>query len=495
MNRRDFIKKAASSTAVLAASSSMLGMSSIAQAGNDYDWALGWKSIEQYSISALSMDVQGDLPSTLNGLFMRNGPAKLQRDDQRYTHWFDGDGMIQQFAIEQGNVSHSGRFVQTEKYVEEEAAQRFIYNAAGTTFDDALNGRNNDTANTANTALLHWDDELLALWEGGSAYSLDTHTSQTKGLKTWHNDLKHMPFSAHPLIDQTGDMWNFGFAPYAGKNGKIVVYRISPQKGVQQTQLIDLPFSGYMHDFAQTKKSLVFFVPPYTFTNGNGKSFVTKFEWREQLGGRLLVVDKNDLSQQQWFELPAGFVFHFGHASEQNNMLQVNLCWYKNANLMTKGMVELMQSGVNPHAQYASAATIVADKNTGQAQLVQSDTLMEFPIFDEAKVNKKSPIFGVGKGSANSPHSDKLINWSAYAGEQDSNQYPQGLLVEEPMLVPKQTNGNTGKQDLIVQTFLDVKQKRSGLNVFHADSLKQGPIAQASMNRTIPLGFHGTFVG
>lgn len=231
--------------------------------------------------------------------------------------------MIQKFEIKNATITHSAQFVQTRKYQQEQQANKFIYNSTGTTIPNGLYGRNNDSINTANTALQEWDGELLALWEGGSAYSLDPNTLATKGIKTWHEDLAHMPFSAHPLIDSLGNMWNCGFAPYAGKTGKIIFYHIAPKTGLKKHYVIDMPFRAYMHDFAQTDKSLIFLLPPYTFSNSAGNNFIDKFRWQPSLGSRLLVVDKDDLSQQKWFELPAGFVFHFGHATEQNGNLQV----------------------------------------------------------------------------------------------------------------------------------------------------------------------------
>lgn len=41
---------------------------------------------------------------------------------QRYHHWFDGDGMVQRFAIDGARVEHRGRIVQTAKYKLERAA-------------------------------------------------------------------------------------------------------------------------------------------------------------------------------------------------------------------------------------------------------------------------------------------------------------------------------------------------------------------------------------
>lgn len=496
MNRRDFLKKSASTAATISATTSLLGATSCL-ADQFYDWKLGWKSVENDSFSSLNMEVYGRVPKAISGAYFRNGPAKLERNNLRYEHWFDGDGMIQKFAMSNGQITHSGQYVQTKKYKQEEEANKFLYSGTGTVIQDGLPGRNNDTINTANTALQVWDDELLALWEGGSAYTVDPSNLQTKGIKTWHEDLANMPFSAHPLIDASGNMWNCGFAPYAGKSGKIVIYHIAPKTGLKKSHIVDLPFRGFMHDFAQTAESLIFLVPPYTFTNSNGRSFVEKFEWRANLGSRLLVVNKDDMSKQKWFELPSGFVFHFGHATEVNGNLQVNMCWYEDADLMGAGMNELMASGIQRKPSLAYAVTAVANMQTGQAKLIKSATSMEFPIFNNQTIHQDTKIYGVSHSKKSMGHADTLMAWNSYQGETDSYLYPKGVMVEEPMLVPANelNSVNRNHPGYILQTFLDVgKQKKTGLNIFEANNLKAGPIAQANMSRILPLGFHGTYM-
>lgn len=496
MDRRDFIKQSLSSVASAGIATSLLGASNCLAAPT-YDWKLGWKSVEHDSFSPVNMQLHGDIPQAISGMYFRNGPAKFERDDVRYHHWFDGDGMVQKFTINNGQVTHSGQYVHTLKYKQEEQAQRFLYNGAGSVIESSLPSRNNDSINTANTALQLWDGELLALWEGGSAYSLDPDTLTTSGLKTWHEDLSNMPFSAHPLTDIHGNMWNYGFAPYASKTGKIVIYHIAPKTGLKKSHIIDLPFRGYMHDFAQTSESLVFLVPPYTFTNAAGRTFVDKFEWQANLGSRLLVVNKNDMSRQKWFDFPAGFVFHFGHATERNGNLQVNMCWYEDAQLMGTGMTELMNSGNQTQNSLACAATVVANLHTGQANIVKSTTNLEFPGFNSESLKQDSTIYGVNQSSQAASHADTLMAWSPYQGEVDTYRYPQGVMIEEPILVTaNELSGlDNNHPGYILQTYLDVgKQKKSGLNIFEANNLKAGPIAQANMSRTLPLGFHGTFM-
>ncbi len=115
----------------------------------------------------------GRWPAALRGRFYRNGPALLQRGGQRYHHWFDGDGMVQQFRIGDGRVVHRGRLVRTAKLRQEQAAGRFVVNALGTSFPGQPPAGGPDSFNTANTSAIEHAGRVLALWEGGSAYGMN----------------------------------------------------------------------------------------------------------------------------------------------------------------------------------------------------------------------------------------------------------------------------------------------------------------------------------
>jgi len=46
-------------------------------------------------LQTAELTIEGKLPAALQGRFYRNGPALMERADQRYQHWFAGDGMVQ----------------------------------------------------------------------------------------------------------------------------------------------------------------------------------------------------------------------------------------------------------------------------------------------------------------------------------------------------------------------------------------------------------------
>jgi carotenoid cleavage dioxygenase len=67
-------------------------------------------------------------------------------------------------------------------------------------------------------------------------------------------------------------------------------------------------------------------------------------------------------------------------------------------------------------------------------------------------------------------------------------------MVEEHVFVPD-PQGRGGERDgWLLGTALDLARGTTLLSVFDAHRLADGPVAQASMARVMPLGLHGTFV-
>ena len=212
MQRRHLLQALATSTASLAAPA-------FARPGRaaDVDAAFAahpllrpFKGVtDQSGDVAADARLLGRWPTELRGRFYRNGPALFERGGERYHHWFDGDGMVQQFSITDGSggagtrIHHRGRLVRTSKLQAEQQAGRFLFSAFGTQVDGTPPVGGPDAFNVANTNALEHAGRVLALWEGGSAYALDPRDLSTQGPVTWRDDLAQVPFSAHPKVDAT----------------------------------------------------------------------------------------------------------------------------------------------------------------------------------------------------------------------------------------------------------------------------------------------------
>lgn len=432
-----------------------------------------------------NLTIEGKWPADAYGSFYRNGPARMERNGIRLQHWFDGDGMVHRFNINAKGISHRSQFVATEKYLREESAQAFLYNATGTPIPNASSPRNNDTVNVANTALLPWQDELLALWEGGSAYSLNPETLTTQGEKIWSNELAHVPFSAHPLLDKDGSLWNFGFVPY-GKDARLLIYHISPKSKVIGFGNIVLPQRGYFHAFAQTADYLIFYVSACIYEQG--ETFLNAFHWRPEVGSKILVINKNSLDKPRWFDVSAEFVFHFGNAWQDNNNIHVVMASYKDASLMLNGMHKVMV-GEQPEIDHAQLTIAKINLQTGTVALNTSGINLEFPNYNPEAAGPTT-IYGT---HAASPER-KFLGDSIAAINPDKgllNHYCFGakVIAEEPLLIKSSKNN-----DYLISSYYNYDKQLSGIALFHANKLSDGPIAQATMDYVLPLGFHGCFV-
>ncbi len=130
------------------------------------------------------MDIEGTLPQELvGGALFRAGPGNFERGGRRYNHVLDGDGYVQRFSFGEGKIAVKGRFVRTQWYVEEEAANEILYrNTFGSQPSNVFsNFFDLELKNVANTNAQYWGGRLLSLWEAGMPHELDPHNLETKG--------------------------------------------------------------------------------------------------------------------------------------------------------------------------------------------------------------------------------------------------------------------------------------------------------------------------
>jgi carotenoid cleavage dioxygenase-like enzyme len=226
---------------------------------------------------------------------------------------------------------------------------------------------------------------------------------------------------------------------------------------------------------------------------------VQRFKWQPQLGGRLIVVDKNDLSQYKTFEAPSGFVFHFGQAWEQGQEISLVACWNRTPEIMSTGMYQVLTEDKARYTK-AHAAVLTLNQQSGKCDLQESGTEMEFPGFDQNRHN--SLVFGVGRKSGflhekglqkGHQYANSTLSWCAKTGNQDEYVFDAGIMSEEPLFIADKSSSQPGSGWLL-QTALNYQKARTEVYVFNALSISSGPIAVATMERSTPLGFHGTFV-
>jgi carotenoid cleavage dioxygenase len=439
--------------------------------------------------------LRGRWPAELRGRFYRNGPALYDRQGVRYHHWFDGDGMVQQYTLGDGRVAHRGRLVRTAKLQAEQRAGRFLMSALGTQIDGGPPAGGPDAFNVANTNVLEHGGRLLALWEGGSAYALDPRDLSTQGPVTWRADLQQVPFSAHPKVDAAGHLWNIGTA-----GPGIVVWHIDPRGALAGVQLGESPFPGGMvHDMAVTERYLVVPLPP------------VKLNFQEHIAGdgprrfpmvageplRVLVMDKADIRRRRVFELPPQMVFHVGNAHEtRDGRIVLSYIAAPDTWFLDQEAVALMAGRPSP-AGHANLQLAMLDMAGGRGQVQAWPGEVEFPRIDPRRIGQPARFLVTGAAWRQSDlrntallHGVQVVDTET--GRTRRHDYGDQVVVEEHIVVPKP--GKTGELDAwLLGTTYDARRQATVLNLLDAAHVEDGPIAQAVLPYMLPLGFHGNF--
>jgi carotenoid cleavage dioxygenase len=440
--------------------------------------------------------VTGRLPTELQGTFYRNGPGRFELNGERYHHWFDGDGYAQAWRIGDGKVSHVGRFVETRKFVDETAAGQFLYPAFGTQVE-RKGFRDNDSVNVANTNLLPFAGRLYALWEGGSATEMDPRTLDTIGIKTWRADLKAMPFSAHPKVDPSGTMWNFGALP---GSERIALYRIAPDGSVAQAGAVEVPQIAMLHDFAVSERHLVFVIPPYDISGDRTLSTAERHVWAgngaRARPTRVVVVAKDTLALRQVFELPPQMVLHFGNAWDEAGGAVTHVDLVLHDGDQIAALAHVMEGEREPNRPAAHRAVRLSlDYGRKRARVTPLLDGAEFPrVMPQVVSGRHRRLAMLSSAARNTALVLDTVNVvDVDEGRSDSWRFGPGWRAEEHILVPRR-GARSETDGWLVGVAQDTNTRTATLTVFDAGRVSAGPVATARLPYRTPHCFHGNFL-
>ena len=507
MNRRHFFQSVGAAAATAATFASASALPAVAQTPaastskrkalfNGSPRMTPLRGYAGQDVSCERAAIEGKVPDALRGTFYRNGPGLFERglgvNKRRYSHWFDGDGLVNAWRFTDKGVSHQARFVQTKKFLAEQVANEFLTPSFGSAIKAKLPVRNSDDVNTANTNVYKLGDRLLALWEGGSATAMNPDTLETTGIVAWTPELKHMPFSAHPKIDPDGTFWNFGTLM-----GKMVLYHLSAKGDLIKHAVIDAPAGGMVHDFAVTHKHLVFLLPPIGIDYAamrNGAAFGQALTWKANESTKVLIVDRNDFSKRRILEMPAFMVFHFGNAWEANNVIRVDFVQSKDLAIMSDLMPRMMR-GETVVPDRSNPAFVTIDLNRGTCSISLRDENCEFPRVDPRFVGlrHRNVYYPVGTGAREEGFGfGGVMRVDTDSGKVDRFNFSEEVALEEHVMVPKPGSTREGEGWLVGVGF-DVAAQQTFATVFDALNLAAGPQALVRLPYWMPVCFHGHF--
>ena len=466
------------------------------------DWRGGNQAFKEELDYAID-DIDGEIPVELTGTLYRNVPAMLDVNGQRLHHPFDADGNICAISFNKGQAHFRNRYVRTEGYLAERKAGKILYRGvfgtqkSGGWLSNALDFK---LKNVANTNVIYWGSQLIALWEASHGHRLDPHTLETLGVATFNGALAEgTPFSAHPMVDPGGEgreprLVNFGLK--VGLSTTISIYELNLAGVVEQHQH-SIPGFTFIHDFAITPNYCLLFQNPLLFNpipfalGLRGAAECIKF--LSDKPTKIWLIPRDATQPMQELEIESGFIFHHANAFEREGEIIVDSVSYQDFPALDHELDynQIRFESVPPGQLWRYRLN--PKTKTTERRLIDRRTV-DFPFIHPDYVGKQHRWIYIGavhQPEGNAPLQAILKIDPETGAQQMWSAAPKGF-VGEPVFVPR-PNATAEDDGWVLTVVYDAECNRTDVVILDAKNLNSEPVARLHLKHHLPYGLHGSF--
>lgn len=463
-------------------------MTTLVQTINPY--LLGGYAPVGTEIEAERLEVIGEIPKDLNGVYVRNGPNAQFPAGGRY-HWFDGDGMLHAVHIRDGQVSYRNRWVRTTGFQRESEAGTALW--TGLLEPMGNNPADQPLKDTANTDLVYHNNQLLALWYiSGKPYRVDPCTLETLGVENFRGKLRNN-VSAHAKVDEhTGELLFFDYGP----RPPYMTYGVASAAG-DLTHLvpIDLPGPRSPHDMAITEHYSILFDMPLFADQDALKKGRNKVKFHRDIPTRIGVIPRYGASESiRWFEANPCYMYHTINAWEEGDEIVLLGCKVVEPEPPDRGEGELARM-----LQFLRLDARLyfwrMNMRTGAVKEgFMDDDNTEFPTLNMNFLGRPSRYaYNVHIAPDPTLLFDGLVKYDTVTGQSQQHRFGPGRYGSEAPFAPRQ--GATAEDDGYLLSFIyDAPTDTSELLIIDARDMLAEPVARVRIPQRVPLGFHACWV-
>ena len=462
---------------------------------DDHPYRTGpWKPNTR-EFDAFDLDVIGQLPLDLNGVYLRNTENPLHGAIGRY-HPFDGDGMLHSVSFDSGNVEYRNRYIRTDGFNAELESGTPLW--AGLMENPQKSKRQGWGARTglkdssSTDVVVHRGRATTSFYQCGDIYELDPKTLHQLGKANWTKDVTPgWGVSAHTKVDpSSGEMLFFNYSkqkPYmhygvVDSDGKLVHY-----------VPIELPGPRLPHDMAFTENyailnDLPLFWDPEALSHG---AHAVRF-FRDIPSRFAVIPRRGQVSDIRWFEAEPTYVLHWinayeegdevildGYAQDPSKAVSVDLP----ENLIPYRMLDI-------HSVGARAYRWRFNMQTGSvSEQPLDDTISEFGMINPDVAGKPYQYVWEMTTKPGWFLFNGITRLNVKTGERQGYEFRPGVYASESPVIPART---IDREDggYVVTLISDMNEDSSSCLVFKADDLPSGPIASIKLPERICVGTH-----
>jgi len=441
-------------------------------------------------LANVRLKVTGHIPEWVQGEFVRNGPGLIQGHNVHVRSWFDGLAKLHAFSIQDGQVTYTCKFLQSEAYKQFQKTGKLDFAGfaqIGGSFSliDFIFGSKNDAVMNANVNVARIDNRLVALTETPLPVEFDRSVG-TLGFFDYSDGLpkKYSFESAHALQDpETQGMWNFliniGLFDTAYQ-----IYHIPPSSS-ERKLVASIPVSAasYMHSFSLAGRYLILVDYPLRAKDPKdmAKGFIDAFAWYENEPTVIYIIDKES-GEYSTLSTEPFFSFHHINGFEKDGKLYLDLVVYPNADIIYK----VNKYPFVDHIENKFWRLEVDPREKAVKIISKSNEQVEFPRLNESHIGKDYRYFYAVHIK---PDGHGLIKYNQVK-PQHAHWFEKGTYAMEPIFIPH-PNAKTEDDGVVLSVVNDLNAKKSYLLILEAKELTE--LARVEAPHFIPFGFHGQF--
>ncbi|BFM49198.1 carotenoid oxygenase family protein [Marinomonas sp. THO17] len=465
---------------------------------NAEDQVTPWDSAERLfrvEMNVTDCEVEGEIPSDLEGCFHRIGPDPQYRLHPN-TIPFDGDGHASVFRIKNGRVNFRSRFVRTDRYLAQEKAGRILFPIYRNPYEDdpSVLGM---SRSTANTHIVPYKNMMLALKEDSPPSALDPFTLETIDANyNFDGQLKGQTFTAHPKFDShTGNLVGFGYEADGHGSDAVQIYEFSRSGQLVWNVKINVPYVSLLHDFAVTENFIAFFLQPVMFDEEQMRNGGVHWAWDSSQPTYVGCIRRGgDGSDLKWVKGPTRGMYHIMGAFDDKERV------YIDAPVSMGNQLPFMpQKGGewNLNDSKTILTRTSMDMSGPSPKSFEMETLAqvggELPRQDD-RYNTVPYRYGFQASSA--PDAENTWQFTQYlridhqTGKINRFQADPGVALYECVFAPKSARAGEGEGYIIGVGVNMAKGGETDLLILDAERLEDGPIAKVKLPCQIPAQIH-----
>jgi carotenoid cleavage dioxygenase-like enzyme len=282
----------------------------------------GFFEPERFEADVYDCEVVGEIPSDLDGAFVRVGsdwyyPPRFDNDAA-----FSEDGFISRFRFKDGTVDFKGRWVRTPRFKANSAAKENLFGVYRNPFTDDPRAAGLDRT-VANTAPLAFAGKLFAMKEDALPYEIDPNTLATIGPYDFGGGYKAQTFSAHPKIDpESGEMICYGYEATGLLSDDLWLYSVDRMGQVTWELRTKVPYVSIIHDIAITPTHII--VPFGGYTTGLEwlQAGNVHWGWDDSMPFQVAVIPRGgEAKDVRWFTGPNRALIHTFNGRTEGNKI------------------------------------------------------------------------------------------------------------------------------------------------------------------------------